>query len=101
MTTDPRQLILDGVCPVCLAGPFRVPLQHVSRVHRMPRRQARDAFDLTWSERACDQTHSDACRARWFANHDAATPRRRGEPQRRSQRGWAIALAILEAGRQR
>lgn len=100
MTSD-RDLVLAGVCPICQADGFRVPLQHVARVHGLDRRAARDRFDLTWSESACAPEHSEACRARWYRIHDAATPRRKGEAQRRSRRGTAIIAATLEAGRAR
>lgn len=96
-----RDLVLAGLCPVCGAGPYRVPLQHVSRKHGLDHRRARDAFGLTRSEPACAPEHSAACRARWFRVHDGATPRRRGEPQRWSRRGRTTILAVLEAGRAR
>lgn len=96
-----RETLLSGRCPICHAGPYRVPLQHVARVHGVDRRSARDRFDLTWSERACAPEHSEQCRQRWYRIHDGATPRRTGEPQRRSRRGTAIILATLERGRAR
>lgn len=96
-----RDLVLAGLCPLCGAGPYRVPLQHVARKHGLDRRSARDRFDLSWSERACAPEHSELCRQRWYRVHDGATPRRRGEPQRRSLRGAAVILATLAAGRAR
>jgi hypothetical protein len=54
-----REMILAGRCPICRAGPFRVPLSHVTRRHGLGRDAARRLFGLAREERACDPEHSE------------------------------------------
>jgi hypothetical protein len=52
-----RDTLRAGFCPLCGAGPFRVPLQHVVRSHGIGGRVARERFDCAYTETLCDPDH--------------------------------------------
>ena len=60
---EARVAIKDGLCPICGRGPYRVPLSHIARVHKIDRREARRLFGIAGTESACDPAHSARARA--------------------------------------
>ena len=58
-----RLALNNGMCPLCFAGPFRVPLSHIARVHGLNRHQARKLLGLGRQEPVCDPAHSARARA--------------------------------------
>lgn len=67
-TIPARLAILEGRCPLCPRGPFRVPLAHMAKVHRIDRHEARRLFGFHCEEATCDPAHSARARARALAN---------------------------------
>lgn len=69
---DALTAITAGLCPICGAGPFVVPAQHVSQKHFLNKRELRDLLGVPHNASICDPAYS----ASW-----SEALRRRGQPQ--------------------
>lgn len=68
----------SGACPICGAGPFRLPLGHVSNAHGIPGRAARLEFGCTLTETLCAAEHHQRVVERNLALRARPTARRQG-----------------------
>ncbi len=58
-TEKVKALVLEGFCPFCGKGPFRVLAGHTYRIHDTDRRQLRDLIGVYYSTSICDPEYSE------------------------------------------
>lgn len=96
-----REVLIQGTCPVCGHGPWKSPLNHVSRKHGIDRRTMRDVCDLTMREKVTDPELSQRL-AEVSAERDMSKVRssRPRAQQQWTRRGRAKNTATIETANQ-
>jgi hypothetical protein len=85
--------IKHGLCPICGAGPFTVPAQHVRQAHDMNRYELRDLLGVTVATSICDPMHSKAISARGVEAAQRRDMRAMGQQRTGSKRLTNAAIA--------
>lgn len=89
-------MLARQMCPVCREGPWKSPLNHVSRKHGIDRFSMRDACGLILKDKVTDPELSERFAERSKAV-DMSTVGTRGAGTRRTYRHTAAGLARVVA----
>lgn len=58
-TESMRRQILEGICPYCSRGPFRMVALHINLAHGIPQRQLRESLGFMYGDSICDPEISE------------------------------------------
>jgi hypothetical protein len=81
-----RALVMQGICPFCMAGPFCSIANHTYPAHGVDCIHLRDIMEVPYRQSICDPAHAARCAERAIARGDTLGARRRhpGVPYRTS-----------------